>query len=131
MDANELSQLEAIRILKARYCRYIDIAVSTGDRKDWDRLFDLFAEDAVFGGADPEPTDQNSLESKYKLGHIYGRAGIAERFLSMGPAASETIHHCHTPELTLTSPQTATGIWMYEDLVFFKAGPIKSVRGFG
>jgi hypothetical protein len=32
------------------------------------------------------------------------------------------VHHCHTPELTLTSPTTATGIWAMEDLLFFGDG---------
>ena len=33
-----------------------------------------------------------------------------------------TVHHCHTPEITLTSPTTATGIWAMEDLLFFPDG---------
>jgi hypothetical protein len=33
-----------------------------------------------------------------------------------------TVHHCHTPEITLTSPTEATGIWAMEDLLFFADG---------
>jgi hypothetical protein len=33
-----------------------------------------------------------------------------------------TKHHCHTPEITLTSATTATGIWAMEDLLIFGDG---------
>jgi hypothetical protein len=33
-----------------------------------------------------------------------------------------TMHHCHTPEISLTSPTTATGIWAMEDWIIFGAG---------
>jgi hypothetical protein len=33
-----------------------------------------------------------------------------------------TMHHCHTPELTVTSATTATGIWAMEDLLVFADG---------
>jgi hypothetical protein len=33
-----------------------------------------------------------------------------------------TVHHCHTPEITLTSPDTATGIWAMEDWIIFGGG---------
>ena len=43
----------------------------------------------------------------------------------MSPGTLEggtTVHHCHTPEITLTSPTTASGIWAMEDLLFFPDG---------
>ena len=33
-----------------------------------------------------------------------------------------TMHHCHTPEIALTSATTATGIWAMEDLLVFADG---------
>jgi SnoaL-like domain len=33
-----------------------------------------------------------------------------------------TMHHCHTPEITLTSPVTATGIWAMADWIIFGNG---------
>jgi hypothetical protein len=33
-----------------------------------------------------------------------------------------TMHHCHTPEITLTSATTATGIWAMEDWIIFADG---------
>ena len=32
------------------------------------------------------------------------------------------MHHCHTPEITLTSSVTATGIWAMEDWIIFGNG---------
>jgi SnoaL-like domain len=35
---------------------------------------------------------------------------------------AQTMHHCHTPEITLTSAETATGIWAMEDWIIFANG---------
>ena len=90
-------ELEAIRQLKARYCRYLD----TRDVEGWRGIFvpdlTVLLDGAVStGGADPQTGPP--IE------------GVA------------TVHHCHTPEITLTSPTTATGIWAMEDLLFFPDG---------
>ena len=41
---------------------------------------------------------------------------------SLTIAGAATMHHCHTPEIELTSPVTATGIWAMEDLLVFPDG---------
>jgi hypothetical protein len=33
-----------------------------------------------------------------------------------------TAHHAHTPEIVLTSPTTATGIWAMEDMLWWNDG---------
>jgi hypothetical protein len=124
MTATQLSDLEALRTLKARYCRYCDT-------KQWELFFDLFTEDAVFdvrAGASVEPdlTDGDFADMGYQV----GRANIAKTVAIMS-ANITSVHHCHTPELELTSPDTATGIWALEDRLDYSAGPIKSVHGFG
>jgi len=48
-----------------------------------------------------------------------------DNFVPMVMGGLETVatkHHCHTPELTLTSATTATGIWAMEDLLIFGEG---------
>jgi hypothetical protein len=40
-----------------------------------------------------------------------------------------TDHQCHTPEITVTSPSTATGIWAMEDRVQLDGG--RELNGFG
>ncbi|WP_099020629.1 nuclear transport factor 2 family protein [Mycolicibacterium palauense] len=104
-------EIEAIRRLKAQYCRFLD----TRDIEAWKALF---SPDVVVrldvavstGGADPQtmpPLEGLDAFVPVVLGGI-------------GDAA--TMHHCHTPEIDLTSPTTATGIWAMEDLLVFPDG---------
>ena len=104
-------ELEAIRQLKARYCRFLD----TKDAESWRSVF---TPDVVFrldlavstGGADPKTTPP-----------VEG----VDNFVPMVMASLEnaaTMHHCHTPEITLTSAATATGIWAMEDWIVFGDG---------
>lgn len=106
-----MDELEQIRLLKARYCRFLD----TRDIEAWRQLF---APDVVVlldlavstGGADPQtmpPLEGLDAFEPVVLGGIAGAA---------------TVHHCHTPEIELTSPTTATGIWAMEDLLVFPDG---------
>jgi hypothetical protein len=49
----------------------------------------------------------------------------ADNFVPMVLGSLEnaaTMHHCHTPEIALTSPVTATGIWAMEDWIIFGNG---------
>jgi len=109
--ADIVGELEAIKQLKARYCRFLD----TKDVVAWRALF---ADDVVgavdlavsTGGADPRTTPP--LEG-------------VEQFASMVLAVvadAATMHHCHTPEITLTSDMTATGIWAMEDRLVYPDG---------
>ncbi len=104
-------ELEAIRQLKARYCRFLD----TKDVESWRGVF---AADVVVtldmavstGGTDPQTAPP-----------LQG----VDNFVPMVMGGLETVatmHHCHTPEITLTSPKTATGIWAMEDLLMFGDG---------
>jgi hypothetical protein len=104
-------ELEAIRQLKARYCRFLDAK----DREGWrsvfaDDLMVLLDMAVSTGGADPMTAPP-----------VEG----ADTFVPMVLASLEnaaTMHHCHTPEITLTSPDTATGIWAMEDWIVFGNG---------
>ncbi len=104
-------ELEAIRQLKARYCRLLDAKDAAGWRS-------VFSDDVVVlldmavstGGADPmtaPPVEGADTFVPMVLGSLEGAA---------------TMHHCHTPEITLTSPETATGIWAMEDWIVFANG---------
>ncbi len=103
--------LEAIRQLKARYCRFLDL-------KDVEGWRSVFSADVVVkldmavstGGADPMTAPP-----------VEG----ADNFVAMvmgGLENAATVHHCHTPEITLISPTTATGIWAMEDWIIFSGG---------
>ncbi|WP_395307399.1 nuclear transport factor 2 family protein [Mycobacterium sp. AMU20-3851] len=102
---------EAIRQLKARYCRLLD----TKDYEAWKKVF---APDVVVkldmaisvGGADGQTAPPlNGLEEFLPV--VLG-----------GVEHAQTKHHVHTPEITLTSDTTASAIWAMEDLLLFPDG---------
>lgn len=104
-------ELEELRQLKARYCRFLDT-------KDVDSWRDVFTADVVVtldmavgvAGADPMTAPPLAGVDNFVPMVLGGLEGVA------------TMHHCHTPELTLTSATTATGIWAMEDLLVFADG---------
>jgi len=96
--AEHLYDLEQIKQLKARYCRFVDT-------KQWSRLTNLFAPDTRFDGFGSAPTGATVADFI---------AGISQRL-----AHVVSIHHCHTPEITLTSETTARGIWPMVDYLQF------------
>lgn len=90
----QLLDLEEIKILKSRYCRYID-------GKRWDELQSIFTDDVQFDGFASAPTGSNGAA------FVKGVSGrLAKAF---------TKHHCHTPEITFTSADTARGVWIMSD----------------
>jgi hypothetical protein len=91
-----VDDIEAIRQLKARYFR-------TLDAKDWDGLRGVFTDDVEI-----DTTDIGG-------GPITGAEPFIG-FLREVLADAQTIHLGHTPEITITSETTATGIWMLHDL---------------
>ena len=43
-----------------------------------------------------------------------------------------TVHHGHMPEIGITSPTTARGVWAMEDLIRWPQGaPISAMHGWG
>lgn len=110
MDAASLAEIEAIKQLKARYFRLLDT-------KQWDAWREIFTEDftaEVHGGAMHEPI------------HFASRTEMVERNRKL-LASVVTVHHGHMPEITLTGPDTASGIWAMMDIVKLGAG----FRGYG
>ena len=87
-----LEDTEAIKKLKAKYWRCVD-------RKLWNELEDVFAEDAT---ADYGPNMQ-----------FQGRKAILQ-FLkdSMGRDSIISTHNGHNPEIEITSDTSARGVWV-------------------
>lgn len=104
-----LDDIEAIKQLKARYLR-------TMDTKDWDGMRQVFTDDVV--------TDTTASG-----GGVTDGADEFVDFLRQTLADAVTVHHGHMPEITLTSPTTATGIWALQDLIVFPNG--LRLLGFG
>jgi hypothetical protein len=102
-------EMEALKRLKARYCRLLDT-------KQWTAWRELFADDFV----------SDTTESGGKL--IEG-ADTFVAFVSRMLGNRPTVHQVHAPELEITSATTAQGIWALEDFIRFAPG--LNMRGFG
>jgi hypothetical protein len=94
----EWRELRAIETLKARYFRLLDT-------KQWDAWRALFTED--FEGHVQGPHPDIHFASADEMVET-NRKVLAE---------APTVHHGHTPEITLTGPDTAEGIWAMVDVV--------------
>lgn len=96
----QLLDVEAIKQLKARYFRYVDT-------KQWTELAALFTASPHIDFGDVVFTD--ATEFATSTGSLIGQ--------------TPTVHHGHMPEVELTGPDTATGVWAMEDLVTVPSGP--------
>ena len=113
-----MDELEAIRQLKARYCRYLD----TKDIESWRDVFTadvVVTLDMAVSSRGADPMTAPPLEGVDRF--------VPAALAGIGNAA--TMHHCHTPEITLTSDTTATGIWAMEDRLIYPDG--RELRGAG
>ena len=94
----DLVEIAQIHELKYRYVRCIDT-------KAWDELGTLFTDDATasYGGGATT---------------LAGKPAIME-FLttSMASESMLTSNKVHQPEITLTGPDTASGVWALDDVV--------------
>lgn len=107
--ATTLLEIEAIKQLKARYCRFLDT-------KQWDDWRALFTDDFV---SDTSPSGGKLITG-------------ADEFVAFVRGTLEkqpTVHQVHAPEITLTSETTATGVWALHDVV--RLGPGLNLDGRG
>ena len=93
--------LEAIKQLKARYFRFLDT-------KDWEAWGSVFATDALM-----EVPEADVVE--------HGREAIVSA-VSAALEGTTTVHHGHMPEIELTGPDSARGIWAMFDYVEWPGG---------
>ncbi|MET8406151.1 nuclear transport factor 2 family protein [Streptomyces sp900116325] len=109
-EYQRLSDVEEIKKLKARYCRFVDT-------RNWYGLRSLFTDDArsTLGGDDQSVDDFISLAREW-----------------LGDATS--VHSVSMAEIEVTGLGTASGIWGMEDIVIFPvhAGEApKGIHGWG
>jgi hypothetical protein len=104
-----MDDVEAIKQLKARYCR-------TMDTKDWAGMRQVF-------------TDAVTMDTVDSGGSVMTGADDFLTFLIGTIGEVVTVHQCHTPEIELTSATTAKGIWAMEDMLRFPDG--SELHGYG
>ena len=97
-----MDDIEAIRRLKARYFR-------TMDTKDWAAMRRVFTDDVV-------------VDTSAAGGSVVSGGDEFIAFLQEVLRGAVTVHHGHMPEIDITTPTTATGIWALNDLVIWPDG---------
>ena len=110
-DLERLVAIEAIGQVKARYFRACDT-------KDWELLASVFTEDAVVdftAGGSPKLHDEIGTSTAH---------GPAEAvaWIQAATRGAVTVHQGYMPEIELTSPTTATGIWAMADHLWYEEG---------
>jgi len=116
-EVYELQQIEKIKNLKARYCRFVDT-------KQWDLLSNLLSDDANLVFEDAEGKQLYEFKSSKEM------IDLSARMLAM----AVTVHHVHNFELVTISDEEASVIWGLEDQILFPdnvEAPFKSMHGFG
>lgn len=110
-DLTVLREIEALKQLKARYCRLLDA-------KDWSAWRALFADDFI---SDTTPSGGKYIEG--------ADAFVAFVRRTLGSKSRVTVHQVHAPELELTSASTARGVWALHDIVRLLPG--LTLHGYG
>lgn len=114
-----IQAVQDICALKARYFR-------TMDTKDWAGLEQVFTPDLV-----ADFRDAASLRDESQL-----TTGAALYVSRLAPMLEHvvTVHHGHTPEITVETEDTARGIWAMEDKLWVgeqSALPFRYMHGYG
>lgn len=110
-----LLAIEAIKVVKARYFRFVDM-------KDWDGLRSIFTPDAQLEV--PEAgTGVNDLDT-------------ALEFFKAALEGAVSVHFGHMPEIEIEGPGNARAIWPMDDRIYWSPERASvlgytQLRGFG
>lgn len=126
-EMRQLRDIEEIKQLKARYFRFLDT-------KDWEAWRAIFTEDLEFIFTESNlALDRSSLDiTVASEGQVHrGRDSFVEWTIATSDPIT-TVHGGHDPEITITGPDTATGIWGMTDYLEWPSdGPPRGMRGYG
>lgn len=124
-ELTRLAAIEDIKQLKHRYFRCVDM-------KDWDLIATVFHEDFVgdFRGSATDPESGFNAAPDATSEVLHGREATVESFRTAG-AHFTSVHHGHNPEIIVTSPTTATGIWALFDTLRFREGAMAEFQAYG
>jgi hypothetical protein len=112
-----LIAVEAIRELKARYCRLADF-------RYWEAFSQLFTPEGTMRFFDPA----GSL-----LSEVHGRTEIIAK-LTKSVGKAQPIHHVFSAEIDVLAPTTAKALWAMEDQIIQPEGSkasFRTMRGYG
>ena len=118
-EIERLTAIEEIKQLKARYFRSMDT-------KDWAGLEAVFSDTAEL-----DMRGEAADKSKAATALVVGAPNIMA-FIRNAVLELVTVHHGHMPEIEITSPTTAKGIWAMEDVLKWPEGAaVKTLHGYG
>jgi NADPH:quinone reductase-like Zn-dependent oxidoreductase len=112
-ELEKLAAIEEIKQLRARFARCMDT-------KQWLEMQDTITDDCEFDARDGSVVTE--------LWH--GAEDIVAN-IRRSLANAVSVHHAHMPEIEITSPTTAKGIWAMADLLRFPGMPTVDLVGFG
>jgi hypothetical protein len=123
---DRLIAIEEIKLLKARYFRFVD-------SHDWAGLRTVFADDAVFGPERPaepgSPRAPTSPIAKQFWETVRTEGGDAIlHWISTSLADAASMHSGSMPEIEILTEDTARGLWAMEDIVRW---PSLTIHGHG
>lgn len=118
LTSEDLANIELIKQLKARYFRNLDT-------KNWPEWRKVFTDDLVVR----VDVTVSKLGEEGFAPPLPEGADVFVAHMSKFLADITTMHHGHMPEITLTGPDTATGIWSMEDVV--ESPGDRLMRGYG
>lgn len=136
-EGERLLAIEEIKQLKARYFQCVDC-------KDWKGFLEVFAPDVEFDHVNSfKAVDPISGASR-----VYGRPELLAEIDTSGWkmkgrdqiaangssqfADVSTVHQGFNPQISVHSPDVASGIWAMHDVLRFPpGGPIEEIRGYG
>jgi hypothetical protein len=105
--------LEAIKVLTARYWRFMDT-------KQWEPLRTLFTDDMVMSAPDDAPGRPPTVGADAVVGRI-------SSFL----ADAVSVHHGFAPEVEILGLDAAAATWAMSDVVTWRSDPARSFAGAG
>jgi hypothetical protein len=113
VNGGDVDDVEAVKVVMARYFRFMDT-------KQWSELRAIFTDDMTMSAPD-DVADAPVLEGGDRV------ARMIERVL--GPAIS--VHRGFLPEIELVGSDDARAIWAMEDVVEYPDTPERNFRGSG
>ncbi len=118
-DSERHAAIENIHQLKARYFRCMDT-------KDWPGFAEVFAPNATI-----DVNEDLGGSAGDEAGITRGNQQIADAVRGFVDDVL-TVHHGHMPEIEITSPTTARGVWAMEDMLRWPDGaPMRELHGYG